>query len=168
MSLRRFSYVLAGTSGVFLCLCVYRMIVRRREDQAHKAIHAMVRAGAWYELRQFLETGQAVEFGVLLDIIKPDQMADGQTPLYIAAHQGHEKCVQLLLDAGAVVDQAMNNGFTPLHTAAVNGNDKCVQLLLGAGAVVDQAMNGGFTPLGIAAQNGHEKCVQLLLGAEQT
>ena len=104
MGLRRFSYVPAGASGVFLCLYVYRMIVlpQRRQDQAHKAIHGMVRAGAWYELRQFLEAGQAGEFGVLLDIIKPDQMADGQAPLYIAAHQGHEKCVQLLLDAGAV------------------------------------------------------------------
>ena len=105
------------------------MIVLRRKDEAHQAIHGMVRAGAWDDLRQFLEAGQTGEFGALLDIIKPDQMADGRTPLFIAAEKGHEKCVQLLLGAGAVVNKAANDGYTPLIIAAQMGHQKCVQLL---------------------------------------
>ncbi len=31
-------------------------------------------------------------------------MQDGQTPLYIASYFGHQKCMELLINAGASVD----------------------------------------------------------------
>ena len=71
----------------------------------------------------------------------------------------------MLLDAGALVDQANKNGTTPLYIAAEDGQVKCVQLLLSARAAVDQAKNDGVTPLCVAAAEGQEKCVQLLLRA---
>ncbi len=33
-----------------------------------------------------------------------DSVQDGAFPLYIASFSGHQKCVQLLLEAGAIVD----------------------------------------------------------------
>ena len=37
-----------------------------------------------------------------------DVAQDGATPLFVAAHKGHEGCARLLLEAKAVVDAAMN------------------------------------------------------------
>ncbi len=33
-----------------------------------------------------------------------DILQDGESPLYAASFDGHQKCVQLLLEAGAIVD----------------------------------------------------------------
>ena len=46
---------------------------------------------------------------------------------------GHEKCVQLLLEAGAEVDKATPFG-TPLSIAAEEGHENCAALLRAAGA----------------------------------
>ena len=42
---------------------------------------------------------------------------DGFTPLFIACQEGHLEGVQLLLEAGAAVDQAKGDGTTPLYIA---------------------------------------------------
>ena len=54
---------------------------------------------------------------------------------------------QLLVTAGASMDQAMNDGGTPLLIACQNGHPEVAQLLVTAGASVDQARNDGCTPL---------------------
>ena len=86
-------------------------------DAVNKAYHALFRGPAMFqfamygeleELRQLLEAGsEGVAF------MNP---ANGDTPLCMAAQKGQEKCVELLLGAGAKVDQADNNSTTPLWT----------------------------------------------------
>ena len=63
MSLRRFSYVLAGTSGIFLCLYAYRMIVLRRDDQAHGRTPLFIAAAEGQEKRvqRLLGAGAVVD-----------------------------------------------------------------------------------------------------------
>ena len=121
-------------------------------DAVNKAYHALFRGPAMYELamagkseelRQLLEAGsEAVHYR---------SAASGTTPLFIAVCFGQEKCVELLLGAGAKVDQARDSGSTPLFMAAQEGQEKCVELLLGAHAAVNQADNDGCTPLYTAA-----------------
>ena len=134
---------------------------------------------------------------------------NGATPLYIAAQQGHEQIVQILLEKGnSNVDLETKvillivsfffslshfsiffnakGGFTPLHIAAFQGHEQIVQILLEQREPnVDLEtkvillivsffftfsffyfffnVKDGFTPLYIAAQNGHEQIVQFLL-----
>ena len=51
--------------------------------------------------------------------IKLDQTdEEDRTPLFIATIEGHQKIVQLLIDAGALTNQANNNGRSPLWMAS--------------------------------------------------
>merc|ERR1711937_838207 len=78
---------------------------------------------------------------------------------------GHEKCVQLLLGAGAVVDQATNVGVTPLFMAAQKGQEVVGRLLLHSGADANICMTEAsrHSPLTIAAYMGHQAICELLL-----
>jgi ankyrin repeat protein len=91
---------------------------------------------------------------------------EGVTPLFMAAQQGHEKNVHLLIGEGAEVNAARkNDGVTPLFMAAQQGHEENVRLLIGAGAQVNTANNDGITPLYFAVLHGHVGVVRLLLNA---
>ncbi|KAH8878920.1 ankyrin [Thozetella sp. PMI_491] len=84
--------------------------------------------------------------------------------LHIAARDGNEPIVQLLLEAGArPTPRDPDTGATPLHRAAENGHSAVVHRLLKAGAVVDAKDTFGLTPVNLAARNGHDPVVQILL-----
>jgi ankyrin repeat protein len=71
---------------------------------------------------------------LLLDTGKVDAAwmdKDGQTPLHLAAGNGHETVVKLLLDTGKVDAAWMDKGArTPLFWAAENGHEAIVKLLI--------------------------------------
>jgi uncharacterized protein len=58
------------------------------------------------------------------------------TPLYVASQNSHVDVVRLLIDAGALINQANNNGVTPLLKASRKGHVDVVCLLIDAGATV--------------------------------
>ncbi len=90
----------------------------------------------------------------------------GQTPLILAAQNGHDKIVELLLGSGADAKAIISaRGISALFMAAQNGHDKVVELLLGSGADAKTVNAKGISVLYVAAQNGHNKIVELLLGA---
>ncbi|KAL5092097.1 hypothetical protein Trisim1_001988 [Trichoderma cf. simile WF8] len=59
---------------------------------------------------------------------------DKQTALHIAAREGHDDIVSLLLEADAMLDEVDDHGQTPLTVAALAGKIAIVQTLLDAGA----------------------------------
>ncbi len=93
----------------------------------------------------------------------------GETPLHIAAAQGHLEVAELLLSEGAAVDARTTDGLTPLHAAAYGGNEEVVTSLLARGADVDAEDVDGWTPLHEAAFNNHREAARILLegGARQ-
>ena len=78
---------------------------------------------------------------------------NGWTPLHMAAARGHAEKAQLLIDAGANVNQRteIDGEETPLMEAAFSGQAETVQVLLGNGA--DASMRDSIqnrTPLEIS------------------
>ena len=74
---------------------------------------------------------------------------------YILQHEnGHTETAQLLIKAGADINQASQDGKTLLYWAAQEGHTEIVAQLLAAGAEVNKPDQDEITPLWIAAQNG--------------
>lgn len=88
-----------------------------------------------------------------------------RSPVYLAAMEGHDGIVQLLLERKADPNKARSDiGATPLYTAAGNGHDSVVQLLCEHGADPNQARTDiQATPLYISAACGHLNVVKVLL-----
>lgn len=94
---------------------------------------------------------------------KPDERnADDETPLMLAALQGHTELARALMARDADVNKT---GWTPLHYAATNGHVDIMRLLLDAHAYIDAESPNGTTPLMMAAYYGTPAAVQLLLAA---
>ncbi|NXS86082.1 ANR28 phosphatase, partial [Erpornis zantholeuca] len=94
-------------------------------------------------------------------------MADnhGYTSLHWACYNGHDSCVELLLEQ-EVFQKMEGNSFSPLHCAVINDNEGAAEMLietLGAG-IVNSTDSKGRTPLHAAAFTDHVECLQLLLG----
>ena len=92
--------------------------------------------------------------------------AGGERALLVAAKEGREDLVELLLGFKAEVDARDAHGATPLFISARNGHTITVLALLQAGAAVDaKTKENGQTPLIISAYQGHTNTVLALLQA---
>lgn len=141
-------------------------------------IFTAARTGNVHEVQQFIAAGVSVN----------EKNHNRDTPLHLAAKNGHAKVVKLLLEHGAnieasnkslllaaknghtkVVEHLLENGVDTevkdrsLLFAANNNHDKVVEALLAHGANIEVKDNHKQTPLLFAAQNGHIEVVKILL-----
>jgi ankyrin repeat protein len=86
----------------------------------------------------------------------------GFTPLLFAAQQGDRASAELLIKAGAAVNDADASGASVLVVAAHSGHGALGQLLLDRGADPNAA-GAGYTPLHAAVLLGDAALVQALL-----
>ncbi|KAJ5780546.1 hypothetical protein N7457_005706 [Penicillium paradoxum] len=85
------------------------------------------------------------------------------SPLGIAAHQGYDEIVELLLHFGASIEMTDHVGLRALHWAARNDHLDTVRLLLSHGAEIDPTGLDNLTPLLSAAMNGQILMAELLI-----
>jgi ankyrin repeat protein len=99
------------------------------------------------------------------DVNEEDNDAESDSPIFIAAKEGHADCLILLLHAGGDVNKCNEYGDSPIHVAADKGRAECLKLLLAAGGDVNKCDKHGFSPIYAAAEKGRAECLKLLLDA---
>lgn len=88
-----------------------------------------------------------------------------ETPLLIAAGQGHAPAAEALIRAGANVNAQTDTGYSPLHAAAGYGHSAVVVVLIHGRADVDILDELNATPLHLAASWGFIDSVNALIEA---
>lgn len=88
-----------------------------------------------------------------------------ETPLHLAAKNGHQRLVRLLLSFENVDSQVKDTQqHTPLMWAARNGHSGVVNMLVQTRECNINSLDSmGYSPLAWAARNGHVAVVELLL-----
>jgi ankyrin repeat protein len=86
----------------------------------------------------------------------------GDMPIHLAAEQGFEKVVEVLLAAGVKVDSLNESEWTPLIVAAEMNQPRVAKVLLEHGANIKKLTAHGM-PLHIAARDGSKELIELLL-----
>ena len=87
---------------------------------------------------------------------------DGDPPLYLAALNGHEELVKLLLSHDVSVNTTTNDGQTPLHGAASDGHLGIIKLLFEKGADVN-AKQSELSVLDNVTLIRNQDCIDYLL-----
>jgi len=93
----------------------------------------------------------------------PDVKIHGSTVLATAALNGYTRIAELLLQAGARVDDRNDNDYTPLMKAAYMNQLGAIKVLLRYHPDLSLQDETGMTALSIAQAKGHADIVDLLL-----
>ena len=155
------------------------LLVGCGNPEADRALLEAARDGNIEAVRQHLAAGADVN-------VNDQRGYGGSTPLHVAAQEGHNQVIELLIDNGANVNAKRSDGATPLdwaedepkiadllrehggkhgsiHTAAAGGDTEAVKEFLAAGTDVNAKNQLGRTPLHAAAYRGHTVVVELLV-----
>lgn len=87
----------------------------------------------------------------------------GAFPLMHAAKLKNSRCVEILINAGAHVNQKTPSGYSALHAAASFGSIDNVELLVKHHADINAKDEDGDSPLLLAAMVGHIECVRFIV-----
>ena len=126
------------------------------EEQGWRTLHFAARENCLAAARVLLNEGAAPDVG--------DHQK--KTPLFWAVVRRHLEMADLLLSAGACVDQRWKDGLSLLHHESKDGKNETVEFLLNHGAdcnIRDDRGQAGSTPLHGAARHNRVKTARLLI-----
>jgi len=140
-------------------------------NQQEPLSDASANLDGWTALIETACCGQHILVRKLIDAhADPNLNLKGNAgPIYFSACNGHFESTQILLDAGARIDEAdRSNGRNGLWWAAKEGHTSVVRLLLENRAdplhqLHERAERAGTSPVHMASQHGHSRCVEALL-----
>ena len=114
------------------------------------------------EVRSLIDRGANVNATGLHKTFAPDFTY--MTALHVAAYEGHNAVVEILLQANADMDvKTPQTMITPLYMACHEGHIDVGHTLLEHGAKIDERSYKGLTALCIASAKGHTEIVRALL-----
>uniref|UniRef100_A0A3Q2QPZ1 Ankyrin repeat domain 28 n=1 Tax=Fundulus heteroclitus TaxID=8078 RepID=A0A3Q2QPZ1_FUNHE len=129
-----------------------------RDCKGRTPVHLAAACGHVGVLGGLLHAAQSVEtLPALTD-------SHGYTPLHWACYNGHDTCVEVLLEQ-EVFHKVEGNSFSPLHCAVIRDNEGAAEMLIDTlgPAIVNAKDSKSRTPLHAAAFTDHVECLQLLL-----
>ncbi len=140
-------------------------------DERENSIWLAAKEGHSVRLQKMCElSDERVEKCILMPTAEGK---NGAFPLWVAACNAQDKCVEQLLMAKAAVDQADKNKKTSLCIAVEFDHDRCVDLLIESRAQINpfksssgEDINHEIPVLWIAAFAGSKKCMEILLSEE--
>ena len=91
----------------------------------------------------------------------------GETPIYIAAENGHTGIVQILIANTDIPNAPNYRGWAPIFIAAAHGHTETVKALIGCTDTPNAPDVNGRTPIYVAASNGHTETVKALIGCTE-
>ena len=99
------------------------------------------------------------------DVCANQPNKSSETSLSIAAREGHEVVVKLLLNRYDIDSNHKNfHGDTPLSLAAIGGHKAVIEMLINReDTKLNSENDDGNTPLSVAARIGHDEVVRILL-----
>ncbi len=108
------------------------------------------------------ELYEIVDFFLKHNVL-PNQADDfGNTPLHLAAFNGYNNIIELLIQYGAE-PKWNQSGYLPIHYAASGGNVQTVELLVNETSTLNTPDKYGKTPLMIAFRNNNFEVVKTLI-----
>lgn len=116
-----------------------------------------------------LACGNNAKFGALSLLISqgcdPNEEygANRMTPLMIAAQNGREHELGILLESGASISSRDCSGMNALHMAVAHGHDNMTRMLLDEGHDVNSRDGAGMTALHVAVSKGFPLMTLVLL-----
>ncbi|XP_047238255.1 ankyrin repeat and death domain-containing protein 1A [Girardinichthys multiradiatus] len=119
--------------------------------------------------RPFARAAEHGSIEMLKTLMDPYNMATmktnkrGDTPLHLAARNGHLDAIQLLLQSFDTRDEVNMDGETALYQAAENSQEECVLALLEAGCDPNILTVAKCSALHPVSDRGDSSLVQLLL-----
>ena len=107
-----------------------------------------------------------VQHGARVNAVVKLKSGTEVVPLYMAAENGNNRSVAMLLHLGAKVNMRLPHGLVPLMGATFRGHTEAARLLIGHGANVNAATSAKayhLTPLMLTAQHGDPELINLLI-----
>jgi len=138
------------------CICLCAGVMLLGAPVFSTPLHQAVRARDIAKVRTLLQSHAYAINAVI---------ADGVTPLHLAAATDQADIAALLIERGADVNSASTTGFTPLHWAASRDSMDTIRLLLKAGGNINAKAQNNITPLHWAAAKNAAKAVEALIAA---
>ncbi|KAI3459863.1 hypothetical protein Pfo_016526 [Paulownia fortunei] len=130
-------------------------------------LHLAARAGNFGKVKEIIQKLDNINSGVKDLLSKQNQ--EGETPLYVAAENGHILVVGEFLKHSDAETSSIpaNNGYDPFHVAAKQGHlDVLKELLRFFPTLVMTTDTTNSTALHTAAAQGHTDVVNLLLDTD--
>ncbi|KID63050.1 Ankyrin-1 [Metarhizium brunneum] len=154
-----------GQRAIVQILITAKVPLASVDEQGYGALHYAAEGGFEEIVRCMIIA--ANDPAILADVsrvsqvlLANDQTRDSNTPLHLAASNGHLKTVETLLEMKAEPGILNDRKYTPLHCAAEGGFPSVVKALLKVGTVAENQGEQSTievqpSPVELAVKNGH-------------